>query len=109
SQPSAPAAAAADLAGDYGVSIAYGGQPLEITLSLARKDDGTMAGSIYVEQAGTIPFNTVNVDGKHVTASLSSPDGANVTMDFTIDAGTLTGNWSSSAGDGSAMRGKKIQ
>lgn len=98
-----------DLTGDYVVSIAYGGQPIDLTLSLGKKDDGTMGGSIYVEQAGTIPFGDMTVDGKRVKASLTSPDGSAVTMDFTIEGAELTGTWSSSNGDGSAMRGRKQQ
>ena len=97
-----PAPKNVDLTGDYGVSIAYGGEPLSVTLSLFTNDDGTPGGSIYAEQAGTIPFTKVLVTGTRVQAALSAPDGSAVTMDFTIEAGVLNGTWSSSNGDGSA-------
>lgn len=95
--------------GDYGVAIAYGGQPMEFVLSMVRDEQGKVGGSIYIDQFGTIAFNSVVVEGKHVTASLGSPDGSTVSMDFTVDAGELAGSWRSSNGDGSAIRGRKLK
>lgn len=106
--PKPPAPAVEDLGGSYGVSLSYGGQPLDLTLQLGKREDGTWGGSIYVEQAGTIPFNAVTVQGNAVQASLNSPDGSQVTMEFRIEKGDLTGAWRSSNGDGSQLRGRKL-
>lgn len=104
----APVPQEVDLTGDYGVSTTYGGQAMNLTLSLVTHDDGAVGGSIYIEEAGTIPFTSVTVTGTSVKAVLTSPDGAAVSMVFTIEAGVLTGSWSSSAGDGGALHGRKM-
>lgn len=97
-----------DLGGSYGVSLSYGGQPLDLTLQLGKRPDGTWGGSVYVEQAGTIPFRAVMVDGNAVQASLNSPDGAQVSMEFRIEKSDLSGAWTSSNGDGSPLRGRRL-
>ncbi len=104
--PAAPAEETIE--GSYGVSLSYGGQPLDVTLQLGKREDGTWSGSIYVEQAGTIPFSAVTVQGNAVQASLNSPDGSQVSMEFKIEKGGLTGAWRSSNGDGSQLRGRKL-
>lgn len=106
--PQPPAPVEEDIGGSYGVSLSYGGQALDVTLQLGKRDDGTWGGSIYVDQAGTIPFNAVTVKGNVVQASLNSPDGSQVTMEFRIENGELTGAWRSSSGDGSQLRGRKL-
>jgi hypothetical protein len=97
-----------DPSGSYGVSLTYGGQPIDITLQLWKNEDGSLGGSVAAEGIPTIPLNSVAVSGKKVTATLTSPDGAAVSMEFTIDGVDLSGSWRSSAGDGSTMSGKKI-
>jgi hypothetical protein len=109
--PAAPAKdeAKSDPTGSFGISLSYGGQALGATLTVTQKDDGTYAGSLYVEQAGTIPFNTVSVSGNKVQASLSSPDGSNVGIEYTVEGDALSGSWRSSAGDGSQISGRRIK
>ena len=93
----------------YSVSITYGGMPLVLTLQLGKQADGSFGGAIVVDQVPQpIPLNTVAVTGKRVVATLSSPDGSEVTMDFTIEGNDLTGTYRASSGDGSPIAGKKI-
>lgn len=97
-----------DPTGSYGVQLTYGGMPINLTLYLAKRDDGSWGGSITADQVPTIPLANVTLSGKTVTASLTSPDGAGVTMEFTIEGADLTGSWRGTNGDGSAMTGKKL-
>ena len=104
-----PKPKAFDPSGMYTVSITYGGNPLVLTLQLGKQPDGSFGGAIVVDQVPQpIPLNTVAVTGKRVVATLSSPDGSEVTMDFTIEGNDLTGTYRASSGDGSAIVGKKI-
>ena len=106
----APAAAKAfDPSGAYSVSITYGGMPLVITINLGKRADGSYGGAITVDQVpDPIPLTSVTVTANRVQATLNSPDGATVSMDFTITGADLTGAYKSSNGDGSAMAGKKL-
>lgn len=97
-----------DPSGTYGVSLTYGGQPISITLQMWKNENGALGGSVTAEGIPAIPLNTLTVSGKKVTATLTSPDGAGVSMEFTIEGEDLSGSWRSSAGDGSAISGKKI-
>ena len=98
-----------DPSGMFAVSLTYGGAPLTLTLQIAKRSDGTFGGAIVVDQAPQpIPLNTVAVSGKRVQATLSSPDGSEVTMDFTIEGDDLSGTWRASSGDGSPISGRKI-
>lgn len=104
----APAARDIDPSGNYNVSLTYGGNPLNIYLQMWKKTDGTgYGGSISAEGVPTISLNTVTVRGNAVNATLSSPDGSAITMDFTISGNDLTGSWKSNSGDGSQMSGKR--
>lgn len=90
------------------MSLAYGGQPLEVTLEIGKGTDGTLGGSIYADQVPAIALNSVSVTGKRVQATLTSPDGSAVTLDFTVDGADLKGSWRSSNGDGSPLSGRKL-
>lgn len=46
--------------------------------------------------------------GKRVQATLSSPDGSEVTLDLVIEGDDVSGSWKASSGDGSPVFGKKI-
>ena len=108
-QAEPPKPKAFDPSGMYSVSITYGGMPLVLTLQLGKQADGSFGGAIVVDQVPQpIPLNTVAVTGKRVVATLSSPDGSEVTMDFTIAGNDLTGTYRASGGDGSPSAGKKI-
>lgn len=108
-QAEPPKPKAFDPSGMYSVSITYGGMPLVLTLQLGKQADGSFGGAIVVDQVPQpIPLNTVAVTGKRVVATLSSPDGSEVTMDFTIEGNDLTGTYRASSGDGSPIAGKKI-
>ena len=108
-QAEPPKPKAFDPSGMYTVSLTYGGMPLVLTLQLGKQADGSFSGAIVVDQVPQpIPLNTVAVTGKRVVATLSSPDGSEVTMDFTIEGNDLTGTYRASSGDGSAIAGKKI-
>lgn len=97
-----------DPSGNFTVSLTYGGQPLSIYLQMWKRTDGTgYAGSISAEGVPTIALNTLVVKGNAVTATLSSPDGSAITMDFTISGNDLSGSWKSNSGDGSQMSGKR--
>jgi hypothetical protein len=97
-----------DPTGNYNASLTYGGQPINVYLQLWKKEDGSgYAGSLSAEGIPTIPLSSIKVSGKTVTANLASPDGSAVTMEFAIDGNTLAGSWRSSAGDGSAISGKR--
>ena len=97
-----------DPTGNYNVSLTYGGMPLTLYLQLWKKEDGTgFTGGISAEQVPNIPLNSVAVSGKKVTATLSSPDGSAISMEFTIDGEALSGSWRSSGGDGSQMSGRR--
>ncbi len=106
--PEPAKSAESDIAGSYGVSLSYGGQPIDATLYLGKREDGTWGGSLYVEMAGTIPFNSLTVKENVVQATLSSPDGSVVSMEFKVEGVDLTGAWRSSGGDGSQVRGRKL-
>jgi len=98
-----------DLSGRYAVSLTYGGTPLGVVIQIGKREDGTYAGMVTADQTEQpIPLTTITVTGKRVQATLTSPDGAAVTMDFTIDGEDVTGKWAASNGDGSTMSGKKI-
>jgi hypothetical protein len=105
----APAAARdIDPSGNFNVALSYGGQPLNIYLQMWKRTDGSgYSGSISAEGVPTIALNGVTVKGNAVTATLSAPDGAAITMDFTITGNDLSGSWKSNAGDGSQMTGKR--
>jgi len=108
-QVEAPKPKPFDPTGIYSVSLTYGGMPLVLTLQLAKRTDGSFAGAITVDQVPQpIPLNTVDVKDNAVIATLSAPDGASVTMKFTISGDDLAGSYSTSTGDGSAISGKKL-
>ncbi len=96
-----------DPTGTYSVSLAYQGQPITVTLYLAKAEGSDLTGSMSAEGIPTIPLSSVTVKGKTVTAGMMSPDGAAVAMEFTIEGSDLTGSWKS-ATDGSPMTGKKL-
>jgi hypothetical protein len=96
-----------DPTGTYSVSLAYQGQPITVTLYLGKSETGGWTGSMSAEGIPTIPLSGVAVAGKKVTAAMMSPDGAAVSMEFTIDGVDLAGSWKS-ATDGSQMAGKKL-
>jgi hypothetical protein len=97
-----------DPSGNFNVALSYGGQPLNIYLQMWKRTDGSgYSGSISAEGVPTITLNAVTVKGSAVTATLSAPDGAAITMDFTISGNDLSGSWKSNTGDGSQMTGKR--
>jgi hypothetical protein len=96
-----------DPTGTYGVQLTYGGMPISVTLYLAKRDDGTWGGSITADQVPAMQLSNITLTGKKLSASMTSPDGAAVTMEFTIDGVDLTGSWRGANGDGSPMVGKK--
>lgn len=96
-----------DPTGSYHAELTYGGMPISITIYLAKRDDGSWGGSITADQVPALPLFNITVSGKKVTASMTSPDGAAVTMEFTIDGANLAGSWRASTGDGSPISGKK--
>jgi hypothetical protein len=97
-----------DPSGNFTVSLSYGGQPLSIYLQMWKRSEGAgYAGSISAEGIPTIALNSIVVRGSAVTATLSAPDGAAITMDFTISGNDLSGSWKSNSGDGSQMSGKR--
>lgn len=97
-----------DPTGSYGVALTYGGQPLSVTLQFTKRDDGSFTGAIYADQVPAIPLNAVTVSGKRVQATLTSPEGAAVTLDLTIEGDAVSGSWRASNGDGSALSGRRI-
>ena len=97
-----------DPTGSYGVSLVYGGQPLAITLELAKRSDGTLGGTIYVEQTPPLPLSSVTVSGNRVQVGLTDPSGVQVTLDFTVEGAELKGTWASASGDGSPIVGRRI-
>ncbi|MDA1081126.1 MAG: hypothetical protein O2973_05510 [Gemmatimonadetes bacterium] len=97
-----------DATGTYSVSLAYGGQPVGVTLEIAKQADGSLGGAIYADQVPAVPLTSVTVTGNRVQASLVTPDGANATLDFTIEGAALKGKWSASNGDGSEISGTKL-
>ena len=108
SAPEAPKPAL-DLSGGYSVSLTYGGMPLAVFLQLVKRTDGTYSGSVSVDQVPQpIPLNLVEADGKKVHATLNTPDGVVVSLDFTVEGDNLTGTYKASNGDGSALSGKKV-
>jgi hypothetical protein len=105
----APAVKDIDPSGNYNVGLTYGGQALTTYLQIWKKEDGTgYAGRITAEGVPTpLPLMNIVVAGKKVTAALNAPDGAAITMEFTIDGDDLSGSWRSNTGDGSGMQGKR--
>lgn len=97
-----------DPTGSYGVALTYGGQPLSITVQFTRRDDGSLAGAVYADQVPSIPLSAITVSGKRVQASLTTPDGAAVVLDLTIDGDAVSGSWRASNGDGSQLSGRRI-
>ena len=107
-QAEPPKPKAIDPSGLYYVSLTYGGMPLSVALQITKRSDGAYSGAISVDQVPQpIPLNTIEVNGKRVVATLSSPDGATVTLDFTVEGVDLTGTYRASNGDGSPLSGKK--
>lgn len=99
-----------DPTGVYYVSLSYGGMPLAVTLQITKRTDAAgYGGAISVDQVPQpIPLNTIEVAGKRVVATLSTPDGATVTLDLTIEGLDVSGSYKSSTGDGSPVTGKKV-
>ncbi len=98
-----------DPSGAYGISFTYGGAGLNATIEFGKRADGSFGGTLTVDQMPQpIPLNTVTVTGKRVQATLSPPDGSEVTLDLVIEGDDVSGSWKASSGDGSPVFGKKI-
>lgn len=96
-----------DPTGTYSVSLAYQGQPITVTMHLGKADTGGWIGTVLAERIPAMSLLGIKVSGKKVTAGMTTPDGALVAMDFTIDGTDLAGSWKSAV-DGSPMTGKKL-
>ncbi|MBM4194399.1 MAG: hypothetical protein FJ202_08490 [Gemmatimonadetes bacterium] len=108
SVPATPAPASAQVAGRYSVDVSYGGQALNVLMSLFKREDGTYGGSVLADQPPEIPLANLKVEGAKVTATMPTPDGVTVTMEFTVTGDELTGTWKGSNGDGSTIKGRRI-
>lgn len=97
-----------DPTGSYAVNLTYGGMPISVTLWMGKADTGAWTGSITADGVPTITLGDITLSGKKVTATMTSPDGVGVTLEFMIEGADLTGSWRGSNGDGSPMTGKKL-
>ena len=98
-----------DAAGEYAVGLTYQGQAITVTLQLAKDGSGAWTGRILADQVPPIPLYDVRRAGDTFTASLTSPDGAAVVMEFTITGDDVNGQFKAASGDGSPMTGKRIK
>ena len=98
-----------DPTGEYAVGLTYQGQAITVTLQLAKDGSGAWTGRILPDQVPPIPLYDVRRTGDTFTASLTSPDGAAVALEFTITGDDVNGQFKSASGDGSPMTGKRIK
>ncbi|MBP8303341.1 MAG: hypothetical protein KBE04_04350 [Phycisphaerae bacterium] len=90
-------AAAEEIAGDWDLTMDFGGQPTLATLSMAKKPDGSLAG-----KWGSSDLSNVKFDGQKLTfARVIRFGDQEFTMNFsgTVKDGKLTGNLSGEQGD----------
>ena len=83
------------------------GNPITSNVTIARKTDGTLGGTLATEAYGVFEFTSVKVSGKTIALAFAAPDGSAVSMTLALDGDQVTGEWSM-GGDGSKVTGKKL-
>ena len=106
----APAAEPKEMSplGTYLLNLTAQGNQISVTLLIARRQDGTIGGSITSDVLPeALPVNSVEVSGKTMKVYVTGPNSASVVLNMILDGDIVSGDWSM-GGDGSAISGKKL-
>jgi hypothetical protein len=103
----APAAKDIDPVGSYQLSNLVQGNPITSSVTITKKTDGTLGGTLSTEAYGVFEFTSVKVSGKTISIAFAAPDGSGVSMTLTLEGDQVTGEWSMGS-DGSKVTGKKL-
>lgn len=101
-----PAPPPVNPAGKWIVALVAQGQPMEVTVDIAKLADGTLGGTITSQVFPPIPIAKATLEGKQLTLTFPVPTGETGTMSVTIDGDLMEGEWSM-PGDGSKLSGKR--
>lgn len=102
------AAPAIDPVGHYTVSTVVQGQAADFEMTVEKKDDGSIGGTISNPGFGTSIISSLTVEGRTLKLVLATPQGVEAVMELTVAAdNTVDGNWSMQ-GDGGKVTGKKV-
>ena len=102
-----PAAPAFDPVGKYTVSAVVQGQAADFEMSVEKKDDGSLGGTLASPSYGTSVISSLKVEGRTLKLVLATPQGVEAVMELTIAAdNSIDGSWSMQ-GDGGKVTGKK--
>lgn len=95
-------------AGQYELSITFGGQAMPIFLELIKEKDA-WRGTAGNPNLGTANVTGVKQEGRTLSINLATTDGPTFLMTLTVkDDNTVTGRWEGN-GDGSVVTGKKTK
>lgn len=100
SAPSAPSASSTfDPIGSYSLTADAEGTTYTGTFEIRRGAQGGLAGTLYLE-GGSIPLQSVSVDGSTMRFSLVMPDGPEIAVQLQFEGDAYRGTWSTDGAGG---------
>jgi hypothetical protein len=101
-------APAFDPAGRWSVALVAQGQPLELTIELAKLEgDGNYGGTITSDVFPPMPISSAKLVGKRMVLTVPAPTGDQATLTMNFDGDLVSGDWAM-PGDGGKLSGKRL-
>lgn len=103
--PAAAAASAFEPVGSYTFVADVEGQARSGTIDIRPNERGVLTGTVYSDE-GSIPINTVAVEGNTMRLGFVLPDGTSVGFQLLFSGDAYTGSWSAQGFSG-PLRGER--